>query len=394
MKHILKDIIYRTKLNFAILSSIQYRKDCRKGVLLIPAAKLNGGFGEDIMVGAFVEHFKDEAIGIYTDEIISRPDYLGENVKYISGFRYGNYFSMLKVLRSYSSVYVLGADILDGTYGKYVALDRIRILRLANALKTSSYLLGFSLSNNISSKVKKELKKVSDKTYIKLRDDESYNRVDFISHNRKLLTSDIAFLCPTQDVNDSSYESWSSQQKQIIAVCPNAIQAGKIGYEKYINDFKKLLIKFTEACSCSFVFLYHDLRPLCDQTYSDKDIAEALYADLLKSSACFLPNTIRNGLQLKWYLKPVDFTLTGRMHLGISGLTLGKPMFGIAYANKFEGLLNMFQVDAKLCLIDYRNMDSSNDQIKGFLDLLPEMKEKVTEHLQLVINKAKKNLEI
>ena len=65
-----------------------------RGILVVPAANLDGGFGDDVMLSAFVSQIKtNEIIDIFTDRIIRRDDYLGKykNVAYLGGFIPGIY---------------------------------------------------------------------------------------------------------------------------------------------------------------------------------------------------------------------------------------------------------------------------------------------------------------
>src|SRR5690606_34754068 len=64
----------------------------------------------------------------------------------------------------------------------------------------------------------------------------------------------------------------------------------------------------------------------------------------------YFQGKIRDGITLKSYLYPIDLTLTGRMHFGISGLSLNKPMFGLAYEGKFDGLQHLFGIDPEKSL--------------------------------------------
>jgi polysaccharide pyruvyl transferase WcaK-like protein len=236
---------------------------------------------------------------------------------------------------------------------------------------------------------------VSKFTILNLRDAASYSRLSFIPEDRLRLTSDIAFLCPSLEVADQEYESWYKKQKQqqnrIVAVCPNAIQANRMGLDKYISDFGYLINKFEEQKHFSFLFLYHDLRPQCSGK-NDENISHLLYNIFKGIAPCFFPSNINNGLQLKSYLQKIDFTIAGRMHFGIAGLSYKKPMYGIDYQDKFEGLLKFFDVNPDYYMVDYNKISSKEKNIEQFTDFLPLFELKIKEKLESVIMLCYKNV--
>lgn len=349
-------------------------------ILVLPAANLNGGFGEDIMITSFINNFADDApVCILNGYKIIREDYrtISKNVTFRDGFNDKvNFFQLLFLIRNCSLVYVIGADIMDGTYRVHNSINRLRMIELAHRIGVKAQISGFSVSKHILPAVKAKFTKVSKNVRLKIRDVESYTRMkEFIPADRLILTNDIAFICPDLPASYhsetyDSYKAWvrkvSESGKAVIGVCPNAIQAKKIGFENYLAGFKQLLEGFLEAGDYAFVFLYHDIRPICDEA-SDSTISKILNEYFTARSVdCFYTDQIKNGVALKGYVSLVDFTITGRMHLGISGLTYAKPMFGVSYANKFEGMVKLFEIDPAICLIDYDKLKDSKEKIGLF----------------------------
>lgn len=377
-------------------------------VLLVPAANLNGGFGEDIMVTSFIENFSDgKPVTIFTNEVIERPDYLSQysNVTFQGGFGgFWNYMKVLNVLLKHSTVYVIGADIMDGTYGRSLTLQRLRLLKLAASLGLNAQVSGFSISNKILPVVKKNMLDLSDSVVIKSRDVESYQRMlSFIPERNTALTNDIAFICPDlpevyRKAAFSNYLEWCnlihSKGMKIIAVCPNSIQARKSGIDNYIEGLQVLLNKFLEMERFAFVFLYHDIRPLCGND-TDSTISKVLYDFFVaKGIDCYYTDAVKNGVEVKGYLSSVDFTVTGRMHFGISGLTYGKPMFGISYANKFEGMVKLFDVNPQHCLVNYDELKSVNGEVGLFINNYAAIKSNVAKNLEQVRQDTRSNFTV
>lgn len=365
-------------------------------ILVLPAANLNGGFGEDIMITSFMNNFANGTpVCILNGYKIIREDYktINKNIEFIDGFDDRvNFLKLLLLIKNCSLVYVIGADIMDGTYRVHNSINRLRVIELANRIGVKAQISGFSVSKNILPVVKAKFIKVAKDVRLKIRDVESYVRMkDFIPAEQLILTNDIAFICPDvpasyQSNTYENYKSWvataKAKGKSIIGVCPNAIQAKKIGFENYLSGFKQLLEGFLAVGDYAFVFLYHDIRPICDEA-SDSTFSRILNEYFgAKSVDCFYTDQIRNGVELKGYVSLVDFTITGRMHLGISGLTFSKPMFGVSYANKFEGMVKLFDVDPNSCLIDYDKLSESKEKIRLF-----------TENFAAIENSVKKNIQ-
>jgi uncharacterized membrane protein (DUF106 family) len=57
-------------------------------------------------------------------------------------------------------------------------------------------------------------------------------------------------------------------------------------------------------------------------------------------------------------------------------------MFGVSYANKFEGMVKLFDVDPNSCLIDYDKLSESKEKIRLF-----------TKNFAAIENSVKKNIQ-
>src|SRR5690606_8569760 len=138
-----------------------------KRILLIPPTKLNGSFGDELMVVSFIHSNQNTQIDIYTE--VDRPD-LYHSYSNVN-FR-GN--SNLIHWYKYQQIVVLGADNMTGSYGIERPLKKIKILKTANLFKIDNRILGFSLKKNSDEKILRELKKISGKTGLFLRDIDSF----------------------------------------------------------------------------------------------------------------------------------------------------------------------------------------------------------------------------
>lgn len=366
--------------------------------LLVPPASLNGSFGDELMVVSYLANFgKEEDVTILTKELIVRDDLLSGfmNVRYLGGFTNHSYFKSLSLLKDFSKVVVIGADILDGAYGYYHTLKYLRLIQLASKLKLETHFTGFSISKDLNEKLKPIFKEISQNTLLKARDLNSFKRLRaFIPEDGVISTSDMAFICPIdQNIFSSSLESyseWCQVQKNdgrfIVAICPNILQSRKLGHSNYLKSLIGILELLSQKLNVSYVFLYHDIRRY--DGHSDITISSELNDYFSKTLSTYFTEDVVNGLQLKRFIEYSDFTISGRMHFGISGIEMAKPMLGITYANKFAGMLKLFGINPDNCLVDYQHLDKGEDVVTRFIDNLNLNKGLINDNLEKVKNGA------
>lgn len=361
-----------------------------KDFILIPPTVLNGSFGDEIMVISFINYFKNKKILLYVEKIIERKD-LFSNYNNIS---IKSWNSPIRI-EKYSKLFLLGADNLSGTYSNKEVLDKFKILKYANFYSTEISILGFSLSKNISEIVKDEFKNISNYTKFKLRDPDSFKRAEnFLPKKNIYQVADLAFLCPLINCNNEAYLRWINKQKEdnrkIIAICPNSIHMRNYEDQQYISQYVEAIELINNSGNYSFVLLYHDLRDL-NKGWNDMTISKSIYSRLKTLKNVYFTDRITNGVQLKSYLPYVDITLTSRMHLGISGYSVGKPMFGITYENKFSGLQKLFGISPERSLVEYTELENLKEKFDLFIQDYENNVDLVKDNIQNVIELSKKN---
>lgn len=396
LKQIYKNIINTIDYSISILYAHIYKANVNKNekcAVLIPAADINGGFGEDVMVAGFINACPIP-ITVCAKRIMPRSFLQNPKVKCIE-FRQKKflYYSLVKILMKHTDLYIIGADILDGVYKNNVI--RFHILEIAHVLGIHCHITGFSVREQSSEYFLKKIREVASFVSIKARDSESYLRLcKILKEDSVEETVDIAFASgsPPKFIIEESVQKWINHerlsQRFIIAYCPNTIHANKLGLEKYIESQIKLIEEFVKH-NCSILLLYHDLR-----TYAlnmcDKDLS-LLISKKIKEHALYVDG-ISNGIDVKNFINISDFTVTGRMHFGISGYTLGKPMFGISYYGKFDGLQSQFGLDKNASLIEYTNINKELNKVVDFVKDIALYKRVVQERMSYVIEKAKGNI--
>ena len=358
--------------------------------LLVPAASIDGGFGEDIMVAGFLNGSTFPVTILSTQiehrEFIEKHKNVRCSTLLMSSFKY---FRMLTLFSRHTDLYIIGADILDGVYTSNKL--RFNLIDLAHRMGLRVHITSFSVREKSSSYFIKQIQRISSYVQINARDIESQKRLQVMLPNVDVrLVPDIAFLCDNPSPNDELMEKWSNEQRKlghpVIAYCPNTIQAKKMGLNKYIEGQIELLREF-KRYKCAIMFMYHDLRKYA-LSLSDKDLSRIIYLSLNDSDSVFIDN-VSNGYDLKKYIALSDFTVTGRMHFGISGYTMGLPMFGVSYFNKFEGLHKMFLQSNSL--IEYDNVEQCHNNVGEFIANFQQYNINVRNRLFQIIEIAKMN---
>ena len=373
-----------------ILSFVLVKKSDASKAILFPADSIIGGFGEDIMVAGFLNLYT-EGLTIAAHRIDKR--FFIENRRNVDSITFSNgLFKYLKLLRKYEKVYLIGADVLDGVYD--VNKEKFHIIEYAHQLNLQVNITGFSIRETPSEYFKKAIHKVEGYTMIKARDARSYQRLSKIVREDHLMeTVDIAFACGIDEkMPIGSIEEWVMNQKEkgqrIIAYCPNTIQAKKMGLVEYLRCQLLLLNEFSKQ-NCSILFLYHDLRKYA-LGINDKELSK-MVSFYFQENGMFCDN-ITDGYLMKNYINLADFTVTGRMHFGISGYTLYKPMFGCCYYNKFEGVQDLFGIKPENSLVDYDKIYENLFKVTDFLEFLQTYQACIKRNLSSVQNCAQKNI--
>lgn len=365
----------------------------KRGFLLMPPTELDGSFGDELMVISFVNKFKNYPVTLYESKVNIRED-LFENYQNVRYLKWGDSLLDHSFL---DGVFILGADNMTPNYGFEDQFFKCNVLRIGNKFKLRTGILAFSLNKSIfGSQHVKWFRDLLPKTLFTLREEDSFSIAKQILPISNLHSvADLAFLCPYTKNSDVNFQKWIDKQKldkkTIVGFCPNSIQANKIGVVAYKSKMLLALKKMIENYDIAVALLYHDIR----YQVNDRTLAEDLYIELKSNNKdVFFNNNIKNGLELKSYLEFVDFTFTGRMHFGISGYSLGKPMLGIAYEDKFSGLQKLFSIDVESSLVDYNELEKAEYIIAQFMSKLPEFKNNVKENLPKVLELSAKTFEL
>ena len=307
------------------------------------------------------------------------PDEVGVNGLYDS-FLGINKFQNVLLKYQPESVYLIGADVMDGFYSIMRSINRLTILKLAAEFCKDTRLLGFSFNAEPEKKVLNFFKKCSGKFKIQPRDPVSSERLTAHGIENKCV-ADLAFMLKPDN----------SLRKQLpdgeyICINLNAIHLNKWG-----DEFFDLTVGMVEHLfnntPFSIVFISHDFRKfdgVSDYDFS-KLVAKKLNID--NSQRVSYVDEFSTAAQLKGLVKGAQFTLTGRMHFAIAALGNAVPTLMVGYQGKQEGLAKHFDLDLNKTVITptsslpdaitiLKDVECRRDQIfKKLNDRLPLVKE-------------------
>ncbi|HCE3404579.1 TPA: polysaccharide pyruvyl transferase family protein [Vibrio parahaemolyticus] len=373
-------------------------------VFLIPPTD-GGSLGDEAMIVASLSELSNtgKKVKILSGdkELSSRLSKYGisPDVIYVRGL-YNGFLPLLKyvsLIKKYkpNSVYLIGADVMDGFYSEYRSISRLGLLDVASSYVDDVRLLGFSFNEEPRKSIVRYMKLLHENVKLQPRDPVSAKRLtDRTIKNR--LVSDLAFsLCNDKEffINKTPASEWMDKNKY-ICVNLNAIHRQKYG-EAFSDIVESLVKEINYKTNFHIVFVSHDFRKfdnLTDLEYA-KLIAEKIGLDEGKDYT--LIDQDLTASNLKYLASKSEFTLTGRMHFAIGALGNSVPVIMFGYQGKQEGLAQHFQFSSKDIVIEpTSSVDDSLIKLNLFIENLDDNKEKVKSRVSIVKELSRSNMQI
>jgi colanic acid/amylovoran biosynthesis protein len=322
---------------------------------IIPQSKLTaivapsppGSLGDEALFSGMTNLVSHK--GLKFDEVLLYPNTQPHN-KFVGfnkaiPFKYSGRLSLfvlhLKLVR-HNSLYIIGADCLDGRYSVHMNKTWIALANFSVSIGLPTNIVSFSFSENPNETIVEELKKADTKIRFTARDYFSQQR--FIAFTKKecLLVADLAFSMPPsiESINAKDILKW-------INTCKNEKSAILIGLnintlpipesnEKVANNYALAINQLLDNNPNIYIVgLPHDFRK--DQ--SDYDILELTKSKIKNTSKFEILDQPFASTDIKGIAGHMDFVISGRMHLAIASLSQGIPVYCVVYMNKFEGLM-------------------------------------------------------
>ena len=399
-------IVAAFKLLPRFLARMQYlarknsisRHEKNSALILPPAAP--GSLGDEAMLEATAIELRRRGtrrIGVCTYDNQTFYAWADEHIaltEYFDTDNQAELIPLLKAMRRYHHLLVIGADVMDGYYSVHESQQKISIAFLGGMAGLETTVLGFSFNAAPSLQSVNALTKLSTPVRLCARDPVSLARLDNTVGPRARLVADLAFLLPPRESSRvTQYADWIQGQRNhgriVIGINANALALPDRGHESshaLIEGYVALIIHLSvQERNLSFVLIPHDTRG----RHSDIVIAQKIFQGLPGEVA---PNVLNASAsmaasEIKALCGYLDCLISGRMHLAIAALGMGVPVACIEYQGKFEGLFRHFEIDGMV--IDNSRalcFDSIETSLRALIRNRHDMARKIKARLPEIIN--------
>jgi polysaccharide pyruvyl transferase WcaK-like protein len=345
-------------------------------VLMIPPAP-PGSLGDEALIEGFSALISESESMI--DELLIYPSKESHSHSSNKKYAYINYkhdgklsllLLLFKTIRHRKFILV-GADALDGAYSKFACKAWLEILSYVAYTGGQARAISFSFSNTPNMGVVQHINNTNDGVVFIARDPLSRARFEQFTNKSCSLAADLAISMKPifQDKATDTTVSWIAKQKSI-----NKVMLGlniNLNYlnddvdvqsimSNFVNSFDDILASHPDLC---IVMLPHDFRAVSDWACAKKFIQglSNKYSDRL----IVIPDAIR-AWEVKFLVSKLDFVITGRMHVAIAALSSLIPTYCFTYLDKFEGLMQHFNIKDNLMSMEKMQQTAN---IKAFVEL-------------------------
>ena len=379
------------------------QSDNHLSAVFIPPANVSGGIGDDAMLSASTEYLS--ALGFKEIAIISfNPlenwDYLKSVSHVIRAYTFREKLALVKAISSYSHIYCIGADMMDGFYSDHATLTRLNIINIAVKAGLNATILGFSFNNQPTPAAVKAFIQLPQDVRICCRDAISQGILQQKINRPVELVADVAFLLnPAQNSQlVHQVKEWIETQRANDRVVIGFNAKKPYGGENLAVDLERLVNHYADTLTqiiqtnphVSFLLMPHDTRG----KMSDAALADAIFQALpseVQARVMPMPMPCRAS-EIKATCAYLDLVVTGRMHLAIASLGQGTPAAGMTYQGKFEGLFQHFGIaDVTISPEEALKPDKLYEFINQMIDKRDYLRQQVQDALPEVKALAQKN---
>jgi polysaccharide pyruvyl transferase WcaK-like protein len=308
----------------------------------------------------------------------------------------GKLKALLQIFRSRSLLFV-GADVIDGIYDKQGGdCTRLKLLDLATRAGMQTAAINFSFSEAPRAAAVNRLRALQN-VPMHPRDAVSLQRFREAVGRDATQVADVAFLLTPEAraENAKAAIAWATKQKEKNHVVLGFNAGGPPLSKKKGNKLdilEKTLNAWLKASpKRSILLLPHDYKP---PPAGDVEPLQVLKARLEPKfgDRVHMVEFPFDTWDVKAIAASLDFTLLTRMHFAIACLGQTVPPLCMAYAGKFEGLMQYFHLENML-VDDDESQDSKVllAKLEEFETRLPDMKARIAENLPAVRTLSRKN---
>lgn len=309
----------------------------------------NGNIGDQAMLDSFVNYLNGNCVLIVENiDKFKSANTSTVEMQYVEipNLIYGNFFenmvaifSILRLSPKMKSLSIIGADVMDGHYNLRASINRLFLLRIINSLKIETRVTGFSWSPKANAVATKLLRKISERTQLYLRDPDSAHRLRNDQIEKIYEVADLAFL-DKSSVDFPEVDLWVANAVKpivIVNISGLGLTDARLSQDhmcEYISIVKFLKLNGFRILLAPHVFRFGD---------GDLEVSKVLFRSACTSED-FLIKQAFSPAQERHLLKSVSFVITGRMHVAVMALSVGKPAIAIETMGKVKGLFDLFKL--------------------------------------------------
>ena len=330
-------------------------------ILIIPPDFTFGSFGDQAMMFSIIENIKKinpkAEIALFMMNNYEEKGIPLQHGYNLPIFSPNDFFKRTplfkKICSSYKTLYVVGADILDGGCGINISLKYFKLMNIANKKGLKVIVNGFSFNDKNYPQIVKAIKKVSEFAILNARDEISAERLRKIGCKNVNQTADIAFLFDETIYPKSHYcqdlttqiKNAKAKNKRIIGL--HLTTTPDADYNLFLQ---KVTSALKEVNNAMVIILPHDKR-VYPEKMSDKEFGLITEKALTDSGLeCINAFNLENEAEVKHIAGLLDIVITSRMHLAIASLSKNVPVISFVYQGKFEGLYKYYRFKQNLML--------------------------------------------
>lgn len=359
----------------------------RRGILLIPPPG-GGNIGDQAMFESFLRNTSGPVTVIMPSEgALSVPSDLEERVSVhvLHDLFQGRpqltphlIYRFARLLARSRYLIVIGADILDGSYGLRPAWARTEAMQLANRLGVPCRVIGFSWSDEPHREIEAAYRRLSNRVELHVRDKYSARRLAQAGISTSTVPDTVFALRPP-----ISQPSQRCRKAQAIALLniSGLLKGRGIAPEQYVG-----IVAALRQRGYRVVLLPHVFRDADDDLSAARELHRLLSGDDIE-----IVSRPMTPAQVQMLASEAKLVITGRMHLAVLALTVGTPAIVFGSQGKVEGMLALFDLE-EFAVDPSSGFDSATIELLEHLELHgQEIRAGIAEALPRVVEQAERN---
>lgn len=315
-----------------------------------------GNIGDQAMFESFVHNVEGPIVAIVRSETafqVPEGRAHGTRIEVLPRLVYGRGWKRLRdialfmrLLAGARSFSVVGADVMDGGYGKRPSAVEWNLAIAAQRSGVQSRILGFSWNENPRKLLSRLARSAGQQGVIILpRDPQSYSRLSSSGVPGLVQSADLVFSMGHVDEQFPEFEAIRQAkfngQKVALLNVSGLVSLAVDQTAEYLDIYARLT-----QLGYLPVFVPH----VNHSNVSDENVIATVVDHLPRDAEYVAIGRLLEPGQIKALARLSDVVISGRMHLSILALSAGVPAIVLATQGKVQGLMEMVGTP-QLCVV-------------------------------------------